>query len=131
MEAEDTAAPHKEFQEELVKARRGVQGARRRVTGAAGAQADGERTRRRRRRARAGGAPRQFGVLEPIIVEADVEEAAPAAPAPLEASDITAAVVEAADDSTVATGRPAAAEGGGGGGARASGTDQRGARHRP
>ena len=45
----------------------------------------------------------QFGVLEPIIVEAAVEEAAAPAPAPLEASDITAAVVEAADDSTVAT----------------------------
>ena len=41
--------------------------------------------------------------MEPIIVEADVEEAAAPAPAPLEASDITAAVVEAADDSTVAT----------------------------
>ena len=45
----------------------------------------------------------QFGVLEPIIVEATSRGGRRPAPAPLEASDITAAVVEAADDSTVAT----------------------------
>ena len=104
VEAEDAAAPHKEFQEELVKARAAFRAAVDASPAPPAPEADGEED-----------APApppslapeerlvQFGVLEPIIVEAAVEEAAAPAPAPLEASDITAAVVEAADDSTVAT----------------------------
>ena len=103
-EAEDAAAPHKEFQDEVEAARAAFRAAVDALPEPPAPEADGEED-----------APApppslapeerlvQFGVLEPIIVEAAVEEAAAPAPAPLEASDITAAVVEAADDSTVAT----------------------------
>ena len=74
VEAEDTAAPHKEFQEELVKARAAFRAAVDALPAPPAPEADGEED-----------APApppslapeerlvQFGVLEPIIVEAAVE----------------------------------------------------------